>query len=534
MKIRLVEPQPAGINVYDFVRLPRLGLPLIGRLLQERGHDVRIYVEILAPIDWRDLETADLVGFSTTTSTSPAAYAMAEQVRQAGIPTVIGGSHVSFLPDEGLDHCDYVVRGEGQVTILELVEALQRGSGFDKILGLSFHDSQGRKIHNAPRLPCTPEEFVALPAPDLTLIEGYERISPLPIMTQWGCPFNCDFCSVILMFGRQVRSRRIEDVLAELEEHQPQSVFFYDDNFVVDKRRTKRLLRAMIERGLTPRWGAQMRADAVYKNKRTGELDHELLSLMKEAGGFTVYCGFESVNPATLQAYKKKQSVKNIEDSIKAFHAYGFHIHGMFVLGSDEDDVKTIHQTADFAIRKGIDTVQLMILTPCPGTPFFARVEDEGRILSYDWRLYDGQHVLMQPAKMTPYELQMEAYKANMRFYSNWQFAKLLIINALKSLPYLAWLAIREYKLSLQLPRIALLSLIPGKRGQVLNILQEKLSQHGREFLERKFAGAALRKVGHDLVQKWAHQAYSTAHIARLKSILPKGGRKSTTTHIRC
>lgn len=528
MKIRFVETKPPGLNVYDQTRLPRLGLPLIGRLLHERGHDVRIYVEVLTPIDFGDLEKADLVGFSTTTATTPAAYAIADRLRQAGVPTVIGGPHATFLPDEGLEHCDYVVRGEGQVTASELVEALEQGSGFDNVLGLSYHDGQGRKVHNPPRPACTQEEFAALPSPDLTLIEGYENMSTFPIMTQWGCPFNCEFCSVIEMFGRRVRHRRIEDVLADLEKNPGKHVFFYDDNFVVNRKRAKKLLQAMIERGLTPTWGAQVRAEMIYKSKRTREIDHELLALMREAGCIAVYCGFESVNPATLEAYNKKQSVTTVEDSISVFHSYGIHVHGMFVLGSDEDKVDTPRQTADFALKHNIDTVQFLILTPCPGTPYFKRIDKERRILSYDWRLYDGHHALVQPAKISPYELQVETYKAMMRFYSNWQFVKLLTIRALKSLPYLAWLMLREYRFSLQLPRIAMLSIIPQKRAQIAKIVQETLSSRSQKVLQRKFLGPVLRKYGHDQLQKWAYQTYSLTHLEHIKNILPARSRSST------
>jgi len=106
MKIRLIEPRPPGLNVYDRAKLPRLGLPLIGALFRDAGHDVRIYVEVLAPVDWGDVLTSDLVGFSTTTSTAPFAYRMAERVRERRIPTMIGGPHVTALPEEALAHDD--------------------------------------------------------------------------------------------------------------------------------------------------------------------------------------------------------------------------------------------------------------------------------------------------------------------------------------------------------------------------------------------------------------------------------------------
>jgi radical SAM superfamily enzyme YgiQ (UPF0313 family) len=521
MKIRLIEPKAAGINVFDRARLPRLGLPLIGGLLDMRGHDVRIYVETLAPVDWSDVATSDLVGFSTTTATTPAAYAMARQVQAMRIPTVIGGPHATFLPDEALRYCDFVVRGEGQVTMLELVDALEGKADVGDIAGLSYKDRMGRPVHNPARPPCTQEEFAALPSPALELIVGHERMTNVPVMTQWGCPYACDFCSVIRMFGRQVRARPVEKVLTELESYRGRGpVFFYDDNFVVSKARTKALLRAMIERGLTPPWSAQMRAEVVYLDKESRELDHELLTLMRDSGCTMVYCGFESVNQATLEAYNKRQDVRDIRDSVRAFHAYGIHVHGMFVLGADTDDAQTCQKTARFALENEIDTVQFLILTPCPGTPFYERMAAQGRLLTDDLSLYDGHHCVIQPARMTPYELQMGTYMAMARFYSVRYALGLFISNLTRNLPFLLGLLWRERRLRLQLPRVAALSLLPSRRKEVLNILQRAMSQESWNRLCDIFVVPVLRLYGRFHVRRWALQERSRAYLDYLRRLV--------------
>jgi len=525
MNIRLIEPKAPGVNVFDQALLPRLGLPLIGRILRDAGHDVRIYVEVLSPVDWADVARADLVGFSATTATAPTAYQMAERVRRLGIPTVIGGSHVTFLYEEALDHCDFVVRGEGQATILELVAALQGERDYASIAGLSYRDAQVQ-VHNAPRPHCPQEEFEALPAPDLSLIVGHERMTNVPVMTQWGCPFDCDFCGVIKMFGRQVRARKIEDVLVELELYRDRgAVFFYDDNFVVSKERTRALLRAMIERGLTPTWSAQMRAEVIYKDKRTGELDHELLSLMRDSGCFMVYCGFESVNPATLEAYNKHQDVQSIRDAMRAFHAYGIGVHGMFVLGSDADDASTFRQSVQFTLENQIDTVQFLMLTPCPGTAFYERVVAEDRLLSRDWSLYDGHHCLIRPAKMTPYELQIGSYKAMAQFYSARHSLRLLAANLTRNLPFLLKLLWRERQLRLRLPRIAALSLIPSRGPDILKILGETLTPANWRRLQSILLVPALRLYARSHIRQWMRQAHSRAYLEFLRRLTP--GRRS-------
>jgi radical SAM superfamily enzyme YgiQ (UPF0313 family) len=521
VKIRLIEPKAPGLNVFDRALLPRLGLPLIGRMLVNDGHDVRIYVETLAPVDWEDVAEADLVGFSTTTATTLVAYRMAKQVHDLGIPTVIGGPHVTFLANEGLEHCDFVVRREGQETMLELVEALKGNGALAKIAGLSYHDADGKPVHNPDRPPCPPAAFETLPAPALDLIVGHEQMTNIPIMTQWGCPFNCDFCSVIHMFGRRVRARAINEVLDELESYRDRgAVFFYDDNFVVDKRRTKALLRRMIERDLRPQWSAQMRADGVFKEKRTRELDHELLSLMRDSGCTMVYCGFESVSQSTLDAYNKHQDVGEVRQSVEAFHSYGIHVHGMFVLGADTDDKSIFDETVDFALENGIDTVQFLMLTPCPGTPFYQRMMEQGRILTDDLSLYDGHHCVVQPKLMSAYELQMGTCRAMARFYSVRHVLSLFLSNVTRNLPFLLGLMWREQGLRLQLPRVAFLSLLPSRWPDLVGILRDVLSHDSWKKLQDILIVPMLRLYGHKHVREWLHQSRSKAYINRLRQLV--------------
>jgi radical SAM superfamily enzyme YgiQ (UPF0313 family) len=253
-------------------------------MLAGSGHDVRIYCEVLAPVDLDDLLGADLVGISSTTATAPAAYRLADLLASAGVPVVLGGPHVSFCADEALGHAHYVVRGEGEQTIGELVACLEDGRPLEEVRGLSFRSGDGEPHHNPARPRCTQEEFERLPVPDLNLIEGHHRMTARPVMTQWGCPFDCEFCSVITMFSRVVRHRRTDQVLAELEGIGTADVFFYDDNFVVNKARTTELLRSMCAADLTPPWAAQVRADASQYSLSRPEVDHEFLALMRQSG----------------------------------------------------------------------------------------------------------------------------------------------------------------------------------------------------------------------------------------------------------
>ena len=438
MRVRLIEPAPPGINVYTYALYPRLGLPMIGAALEKQGHDVRIYNVQMAPVDWDDVYSADLVGISTITSTAPAAYAYADRLRERDVPVVIGGAHVTFLADEALEHADFVARGEGGDTLtVELLQALRGERDLDTVGGLSFMQD-GVAVHNPLRERCP--DLDELPVPDLSLIVGHERMGSTPVMTSWGCPFACTFCSVTSMFGRRYRYRSIENVIAELEEKRPARVFFYDDNFAARPARLKELLRAMIDHGLTMPWTAQVRTDVAG--------DEELLDLMRQSGCDRLCIGLESVNQETLEEYAKSQSVDDIIDALATLRRHGLKIHGMFVLGADSDDQHSVRDTVRFAVKHHIDSLMLNILTPGPGTEQYAEMEAQGRLFDKRWELYDGQHVVFQPQQMTPQELQLETLRGYLRFYSlrRWLLHLLLLRRAGLRLQTLGYLYVRKWR----------------------------------------------------------------------------------------
>ena len=414
-KVTLIEPQPPGYHVYSRVALPRLGLPILGAILKKKGIDVSIYCQGFEPIDYDDVLSSDLVGISTTTSTASEGYRIADRVREAGIPVAMGGSHVSFLADEALEHADFCVRGEGEYSFPELIDAVDAGSGFGGIDGLSYRI--GDDIRHNPNRGLV-ENLDDIPFADLSLISGHDKIKLTPLSTSRGCPFDCNFCSVTKMFGRRYRQRSIESVVDEIERLDPKKLFFYDDNFTANPSRSKEMLETMLSRGVVPKWTAQTRADVVR--------DRELLKLMKRSNCYMVYVGFESVNPATLEEYNKRQTVDEIVEAVRLLHEHGIMTHGMFIFGADHDDAASLRSTVEFALKNHIDTVQLVVLTPLPGTPFFSDMEQQGRLLTKEWHLFDGHHVVHQPHQMSPVELQMEWFRAVKRFYSLGECAKML------------------------------------------------------------------------------------------------------------
>jgi radical SAM superfamily enzyme YgiQ (UPF0313 family) len=410
-KLVFVEPKSTHLHIYSRVCIPRLGSVLLGTIMRSKGYDVRVYIEDIQAIDMSELMSADLVAISAITSTAPQSYKLADMVRAAGKVVVMGGTHTSFMPDEGMEHADFVVRGEGEFAFQELVDAIQSGEGFDKIQNLTYRTDDGHLANN-PERPKIPNLDVN-PIPDYRLISGWKPGGIISVATSRGCPFSCTFCSVPGMYGHAFRTHSIERVLQELETHKGNLyTFFADDIFTANKKRVKELLRQMIARDLTPEWGAQVRTETVD--------DPELLTLMRDSNCFNVYVGFESINPRTLKLFQKKQDLAKIERSIDRFHEHKIRIHGMFVVGSDEDDVETIDATAEFALKHDIDSVQFMILTPIPGSPDWDTLYSKGDkyVINRNWTFYDGHHAVHQPRRMTPYELQTAAIKAMEKFYS--------------------------------------------------------------------------------------------------------------------
>jgi radical SAM superfamily enzyme YgiQ (UPF0313 family) len=409
-KLVFVEPKSTHLHIYSRVCIPRLGSVLLATIMRAKGYDVRVYIEDIHALDMSEILSADLVAISAITSTAPQSYRLADKVREAGGIAVMGGTHVSFLPEEGLAHADFVVRGEGEFAFQELVDAIQRGEGFDKIQNLSYL-VDGRVVSN-PERPKIPNLDVN-PIPDYHLITGWKPGGVISVATSRGCPFSCTFCSVPGMYGHAFRTHSIGRVLEELQVHKGNMyTFFADDIFTANKKRVKELLRGMIDRGLTPQWGAQVRTETVD--------DPELLQLMRDSNCFNVYVGFESINPRTLKLFQKKQDLGKIERSIERFHAHNIRIHGMFVVGSDEDDVATIDATAEFALKHDIDSIQFMIMTPIPGSPDWDHnfAKGEKYVFSNNWQFYDGHHVVHHPRKMSPYELQVATISAMEKFYS--------------------------------------------------------------------------------------------------------------------
>lgn len=423
--IRLIYPEArrysGNLSTHKVLGLAtaHAGLTILAELLIRKGHDVRVFDERIAPVPLKELTKADLVGISIQTMDALQGYRIARAVREHGVPVVIGGVHASLNPEEAIQHADFVVRNEGEETLIELLDELEKPHpDFSEILGLSYR-KDGKPIHNKAR-PFI-ENLDTVPYPNFRLIDGWEKvlISPFNFFIYFtqvsrGCDFPCNFCSVTRAFGQRYRHRSIDNIIEELKTRPRPSqghLFFLDDSLACDSDFFKQLLERMLKENLIfpYGWHSQMRLDAA--------LDKEMLDLMQRTNCAAVTCGFESINPQTLRYMKKGQTPEKIRTAIKNLHEREISVIGFFVFGSDYDTVDTIRETLRFAIEEEVDVAGFMPMTPFPGTPFFEDMKKEGRIFTTNWEYYDVEHVVYLPKKMTPLELYDEINNCYRTFF---------------------------------------------------------------------------------------------------------------------
>ena len=418
-KIILIEPKTPGVSFFNYTKMPLLGLPILGTIANKMGIDTKIFCENISSINWNEIKKADLIGITVLTSLAPRAYQLAKKIKNINsfCKVIMGGPHVSFLPAEALENgADFVVRKEGERTFKKLINGLKKETNLKNIKGLSFKENN--KIHHTPDR----EDFSnidRLPTPDFTLVKGYEKLEYIPLQTSRGCPHNCEFCSVVQMFGNKIRYRTPDKVIKDLNNINnlfnlnDKHVFIVDDNFSANKKRTINLLKRLNELDYDFEWSTQEEVN-IYKKK-------EVLNLMKKTGCERLYIGIESFNDNSLKEYNKPQNISDIKKAIEIIHKKDILIHGMFVLGADSDNENTIMKTAKNTVENNIDTAQFSVLVPLPGTRFYKKIIKEGRLLAdkgKSWKLFAGNHVVFQPKNLTPYELQTLQLKALKKFYN--------------------------------------------------------------------------------------------------------------------
>ena len=433
MRVVLVEPASQSLHLFHRFRFPRLGTVLLATILKRLGHDAEAQVEVAAPLDFAAMGRADLVGISTITPTAHRCYAIADMLRRSGLPVVLGGPHVTFETAEAMEHADYVVRGEGEAALTALVKAIESGGGDDQLAtvpNLTWKKPDGQLVNN-PEAPFA--DLAQLPNPDWSVVRagvsdsGMMSHRTAGVQTSRGCPHGCTFCSVNDLFGRKIRYAPVDSVIEAIRPHNQRGnvIFFNDDNFAVNRERVATICEAILSAGLTKlSWSAQVRAEVAR--------DTELIKLMRRSGACTFYIGLESAHEESLKRMKKHQSVSLMRSDLRTIRKSGIRVHGMFVLGFDQDTPASVQATVDFAAKERLSSAQFLLLIPLPGTSTYKKLKEQGRIVLDDWSLFDGHHTVFQPRNFSMRDLQQTQLDAHARFYSRkrqlgWMFKGKLI-----------------------------------------------------------------------------------------------------------
>ena len=322
---------------------------------------------------------ADLVGLTVITGTAMRAYELADHFRQRGIAVVLGGPHITLIPDDAQPHADAIVTGYAEDSWPQLLR--------------DFANGQLRPRYDQS----TDFDLASRPFPLRELLPSHHYLTSNVFEATRGCVHNCDFCVVPAAWGRKPFQKPVEQVAADIRQHGARKLIFVDLNLIADRAYALKLFAALVP--LKLQWyglATVLLAD-----------DSELLELASRSGCKGLLMGLESISPQNLrQNHKGFNSPEKYFQVVERLHEHGIALQGCFVFGLDHDDPDIFLKTAEFAVQAKIDLPRFAIVTPFPNTALYKRLLAENRILTKNWELYDGQHVVFRPAKLSVQELQ--------------------------------------------------------------------------------------------------------------------------------
>jgi radical SAM superfamily enzyme YgiQ (UPF0313 family) len=407
VRVRNEELLARGLTLPGFVErskviasLPSLGLLTLAGLTTREVEVEYLEVPDLAAVDGVPREF-DVVAISSFSAQIFEAYKLADRYRLLGTRVILGGLHVSAMPMEALRHADAVVVGEGE-PVWPTVIADLRGGNLKPV-----YDARGLNytFANSP-----------MPRFDLLDIDKYNRLT---VQTQRGCPFRCEFCAASMRISPVYKVKPVERVIEEIRSiksvWKKPFIEFADDNSFVNKAHSKQLLRAVAKEGV--RWFTE--SDLSVAD------DKELLDMLADAGCAEVLIGFESttfsaVDGVEQRANWKAKRVDSYLETIRKVQDRGVRVNGCFVLGLDTTGTESFEEIFQFVQQSGLYDVQITVQTAFPGTPLYARLKQEGRILRDEaWDMCTLFDVNFQPAKMSVAELEAGLRDLIVRVYDD-------------------------------------------------------------------------------------------------------------------
>lgn len=336
-------------------------------------------------------DTPDVVAIQVYITNAYRAYAIADAYRAKGVLVILGGLHVTSLPEEAAQHADIIFLGPAEESFPRFLEDYRQGK-------------------HVKRYVARTRTLVGVPPIRRDLIDRRLYLVPNSIVVTRGCPHHCEFCYKDAFFegGKSFYTQPVDDALAEIERLPGRHLYFLDDHLLGHARFARNLFHGM--RGMNRVFQGAATVDSI--------LDGDLIEAAAAAGLRSIFVGFESLDPRNLQQSNKRQNLsRNYTQVVNRLHELGIMINGSFVFGLDGDDPSVFARTVDWAIESGITTATFHIATPYPGTAFYTAMQQAGRMTTSDWDLFDTRHVTFKPANMLPEQLKSGYDRAYRDFY---------------------------------------------------------------------------------------------------------------------
>jgi radical SAM superfamily enzyme YgiQ (UPF0313 family) len=393
MKVKMISPAlTEAKSIYwrsiKYSLFPPLGLATLAGYFDGDTH-IEIQDEHVEPLTLHD--EPDLVIIQVYITSAYRAYEIADLYRARGVYVVLGGLHVTALPDEAAQHADTICLGPGEDIFPQFLEDYRAG--------------HPQKVYHS-----TVRTLLGAPPTRRDLIKRHLYLVPNSIVVSRGCPHSCDFCYKDAFYegGKSYYVQAVDDALAEIERLPGKHLYFLDDHLFGHARFARSLFDGM--RGMGRLWQA---AGTVQSALKPG-----LLEMAVESGLRSLFVGFETLDPSNLRSQNKYQNLnRDYNAAIRLLHDLGVMINGSFVYGMDQDDVGVFDRTVEWAVSQGIETATFHILTPYPGTALYQRMQADHRLVTDNWDLYDTRHVVYKPALLTPDQLESGYWYSYEQFY---------------------------------------------------------------------------------------------------------------------
>ncbi|MCL2680305.1 MAG: B12-binding domain-containing radical SAM protein [Coriobacteriia bacterium] len=403
---------------------------MVATIAQRIVDDTLMYSESVATIDWSDVLDADIVFIGIFTFNAQRGYQLAQHIKaNSDALVVLGGMHASLNYPEAAQHCDYVLLGEGDESVIDFIQAVSDGAAID-FPGVVYKQ-KGELVHTGERT--APADIDV--SPDYNLLYRYDKMARLN--TVWaqvhasrGCPHNCDYCAIIVHLGRGIRTRSPQAVITDIRQtiafhnrrflglipRMNKIVWLTDDNFFADRKWAISVLQALIDSDINAPFSTQARYEIGF--------DDEILGLLKQAGFVELVFGIEFLEDDSFEQFNKKCSYDEVVQAIENTQKHGLEVRGLFILGADNHTKGVGQKIADFVIRHRIKGVLIQSMYFTPSTPAYDANKD--RLIHSDWKKYDG-NVVHYPSMISPYDLQQELITALGTIYSLRRLVRALI-----------------------------------------------------------------------------------------------------------